>query len=62
MRIDSSNPFKSINQITSGFQKWSQRFLSNCRGQQKRLHQMKRMEKWNRLLQDHLAGFMEADQ
>ena len=58
MRIYSENPFKSINQITSGFTKWSKRFLVNCRGQERNQHQQKRMEKWNRLLQDHLAGFL----
>ena len=55
-RIDEVDPFRAVKQLTSGYSKWTSRFLSNCRGQSRNNHQVRRMELWNKKLMDHLAA------
>ena len=42
-------------EITTGFRKWAERYLSLCSGQRKYQYQITRMNKWNSVLQAHLA-------
>ena len=56
MRIDEIDPFRAVKQLTTGYTKWTQRFIGNCRGQARNEHQKRRMELWNMKLLDHLAA------
>jgi len=42
-----------IKQITTGFRKWSERYLIGCRGQSRHNHQKNRMSKWLIVLRAH---------
>ena len=55
-RYDRENPDVGIKQLTTGYRKWAQRYLSACSGQKQYQHQVNRMNKWNSLLQGHLAS------
>ena len=55
-RYDREDPTVGIKQITTGFSKWAQRYLSECSGQKNKQHQVNRMAKWNAALQEHLEG------
>merc|ERR1712046_321847 len=55
-RYNREDPSEGIKQLTTGFSKWAQRYISQCNGQKLNQHQVIRMEKWNNLLQDHLAN------
>lgn len=48
MRIDFSNPIKSLKQITTGYRKWAERYLDDCKNQPKT--QSERARKWNVIL------------
>ena len=52
----SGNPVKAVRQITTGYKKWAERYLSQCSGQRQYQHQVNRMTKWNNLLQGHMAS------
>ena len=54
-RYDQADPAKGTQQITRGFSKWAQRYLSACSGQKNYNYQVNRMAKWNDKLQAHLA-------
>ena len=54
-RYDRENPSKGTKQITTGFRKWALRYLSDCSGQKNYNYQVNRMNRWNKLLQAHLA-------
>ena len=56
MRIDEIDPFRAVKQLTTGYTKWTKRFIGNCRGQQRNAHQQRRMDLWNQKLLDHLAA------
>merc|ERR1739838_241645 len=56
MRIDEIDPFRAVKQLTTGYTKWTQRFIGTCRGQSRNEHQKRRMEIWNMKLLDHLAA------
>jgi hypothetical protein len=58
-RYDREDPAVGIKQLTTGFSKWAQRYLSQCSGQKNYQYQVNRMAKWNGLLQDHLANNQE---
>ena len=49
----SKDPRLAIKQITTGYRKWAERYLSQCSGQRRYQHQVKRMNKWNDALQAH---------
>merc|ERR1712044_74765 len=55
-RYDREDPSVGTKQITTGFRKWAERYLSECSGQRNFNYQVNRMNKWNGLLQDHLAA------
>ena len=45
-----------VEEITAAFAKWTTRHIATCPGQRNHNYQVKRMTKWNDLLQKHLAG------
>ena len=55
-RYDREDPAVGIKQLTTGFSKWAQRYLSQCSGQKNFNYQVNRMASWNTKLQAHLAG------
>ena len=55
-RYDREDPSVGIKQLTTGFSKWAQRYLSQCSGQRNYNYQVNRMAKWNEALQAHLAN------
>ena len=63
-RYNRDDPSVGIKQLTTGFSKWAQRYLSQCSGQRNFQYQVNRMAKWNAALQAHLENnenkFMSA--
>ena len=55
-RYDREDPLVGTKQITTGFRKWAERFLSQCSGQRNYNFQVNRMNRWNSLLQAHLSN------
>merc|ERR1712115_127060 len=55
-RYNREDPSEGIKQITTGYRKWAERYLSQCSGQKQYQHQINRMNKWNSILQRKLAG------
>ena len=55
-RYDRTDPAKGIKQLTTGYRKWAERYISACSGQKNYLHQVNRMNRWNAALQAHLAA------
>merc|ERR1712014_556622 len=53
---DREHPDVGIKQLTTGYRKWAERYLSACSGQKQYQHQVNRMNKWNSLLQSHLES------
>ena len=58
-RYDREDPSVGTKQITTGFRKWAERYLSECSGQRNFNYQVNRMNKWNGLLQGHLENNQE---
>ena len=56
-RYNREDPSEGTKQLTTGYRKWAERYLSQCGGQKNHKHQIKRMDKWNTKLQEHLANF-----
>ena len=56
LRYNRDDPSVGAKQLTTGFRKWAQRFLSACSGQRNYSYQVNRMNKWNGQLQDHLQS------
>jgi len=54
IRYDQANPIRGIQQITKGFSKWAQRYISTCKVQPAK--QVDRMAKWNGQLVGKLAA------
>ena len=54
-RYEREDPVIGTRQITTGFRKWAERYLSACSGQRVYKHQVNRMNKWNTNLQEHLS-------
>ena len=42
LRYDKNNPIRGLKQITTGFWKWSRRYIAECPGQPKHKHHAKR--------------------
>ena len=59
-RYNREDPVKGVKQLTTGYRKWAERYLSQCSGQKNHRHQIKRMNKWNEKLQAHLAAYYET--
>jgi len=57
-RYDKTNPVRGIQQITRGFAKWAQRYISTCKVQPDR--QVDRMNKWNQKMNDYLVANLNA--
>ena len=55
-RYNRDDPSIAVKQITTGYRKWAERYLSQCSGQRRYQHIVKRMNKWNSLLQAQLAA------
>ena len=55
-RYNREDPSVGIKQLTTGFSKWAQRYLSQCSGQRNYNYQVNRMAKWNEALQGHLES------
>ena len=53
----SYDPIRAIRQVTTGFRKWAERYLSQCHGQRKYQYQVNRMNRWNGVLQGHLDRY-----
>jgi len=53
-RYDRDDPAVGTKQITTGFRKWAERYLSACSGQRDYSFQVNRMNRWNSKLQAHL--------
>ena len=56
-RYNREDPSEGIKQLTTGFRKWADRYLSACSGQRNYKYQVNRMKKWNEQLQGHLSQF-----
>ena len=54
IRYNREDPKVGVKQLTTGFRKWAERYISQCSGQKNSQFQVKRMEKWNNALQKHL--------
>ena len=55
-RYNREDPAIGMKQLTTGYRKWAERYLSACSGQKNYQYQVNRMNKWNALLQAHLAS------
>ena len=55
-RYNREDPVEGVRQLTTGYRKWAERYLSQCSGQRNYQHQVNRMAKWHDLLQAHLAS------
>ena len=55
-RYNREDPVEGTKQITTGFRKWAERYISQCSGQRKYNIQTNRMNRWNQKLQNHLAN------
>ena len=53
-RYNRADPVEGTKQITTGFRKWAERYLSTCSGQKLYQFQVGRMYRWNDQLQQHL--------
>ena len=53
-RYNRTDPKEGVKQITTGFRKWAERYISRCSGQRNYQHQVNRMNLWNDKLQKHL--------
>ena len=54
IRYNTADPWTGTKQLTTGFRKWAERYISECSGQKNFQHQVNRMNKWNAALQGHL--------
>ena len=55
-RYNRENPIIGVQQITTGFRKWAERYLSQCSGQKQHSYQINRMYKWRNQLGNHLLS------
>ena len=46
--FDISNPCGALNELTTGYAKWVNQYISSCRGQKKKSHHKNRLKKWNK--------------
>ena len=56
IRYNRKDPKEGVKQLTTGFRKWAERYISQCSGQKNNQFQVNRMEKWNSALQGHLKA------
>ena len=53
-RYNREDPCHGAKQITTGFRKWAERYLSQCSGQRNSQFQVRRMNRWYAALAGHL--------
>ena len=53
-RYNREDPSEGVRQLTTGYRKWAERYISQCSGQKQFQYQVNRMNKWNDRLQAHL--------
>merc|ERR1712026_530632 len=53
-RYNREDPFQGTKQITTGYRKWAERYISSCNGQAQYQHQVKRFNKYYGLMIDAL--------
>ena len=53
-RYDRVDPWKGTKQITTGYRKWAERYISSCNGQAQYQHQVNRFNKYYGLMIDAL--------
>ena len=53
-RYNREDPCHGIKQITTGYRKWAERYLSQCSGQKNEKYQVNRMNKWYGILSNKL--------
>ena len=58
-RYNRDDPSEGVKQLTTGYRKWAERYLSQCSGQRQSQFQVNRMIRWNTKLQAHLAANQE---
>ena len=61
IRYNREDPKEGVKQLTTGFRKWAERYISQCSGQKNSQYQVTRMEKWNFVLQQHLEIHEKKD-
>jgi len=49
---DDTNGAKAMSDLTTGFRKWAETYLSGCSGHKREKHHVKRMNKWNQKFQN----------
>merc|ERR1712167_464900 len=54
-RYDRTDPAVGTKQITTGYRKWAERYISQCSGQRTYKYQVERMARCNNKLQAHLV-------
>ena len=54
-RYNREDPAVGVKQLTTGYRKWAERYLSQCSGQRNYSFQINRMNRWNNKLQAHLT-------
>ena len=59
-RYNRDDPTIGVKQLTTGYRKWAERYLSQCSGQKQYKHQINRMNKWNVKLQAHLQNMPDC--
>ena len=50
IEYDIENPCVAIKELMTGFSDWTDRYIASCKGQKKKSHQKKRIEKWSNIL------------
>merc|ERR1711990_250060 len=55
-RYNREDPAVGTKQITTGYRKWAERYISQCSGQRNNKFQVNRMARWNDKLQTHLEA------
>ena len=50
IEYDIENPCGAFKELMTGFSDWTDRYIASCKGQKKKSHQKKRIEKWSNIL------------
>ena len=58
-RYNRDDPSEGVRQLTTGYRKWAERYISQCSGQRQNSFQVNRMNRWNAKLQAHLNANQE---
>ena len=58
LRYNKNEPLVGIKQITTGYRKWAERYINECWGQRQHNYQVDRMNRWFKILSDHVRGML----